>query len=424
MSLEEAFKLAEKRELEAVKILRKLISINTCVPPGKNYDKFVDLIEPKFRELGFKTERVLVPEEKIKKIPMPLEGSRVNLVASREVGKETITLYAHMDTVPIDEEEWTVDPFSGVVREGRIYGRGACDNKGPIAGWITAFEIIKELGLEPRYDIICCVCTDEEIGIYPGIYHLALEGYVKGVVFGEGFQVPLIRMGNAGTVDVTVTTIGKSCHSGRNFMGVNALEGIVPILVELMKLKHEVEKRKSCIPLEPELVPKALEAGRSDKMEPMFNLNIIQSGTKSNVVPAKCTLVINRRYIPDEKYEDVIAEIQEAIGKGKSQKKALNIKVAYNHIYPPYKPDPNSKYVKRMVETLKLVQGYKDEDFLKGGSSSSTDMAFVQQALKTDKFVHFGPGRRAESRSHGADENIRVSDLTAYIKELIYYLCF
>jgi succinyl-diaminopimelate desuccinylase len=416
--MERAFNLVEEKRQKLINVLRDIIHIDTSVPPGKNYDKMVNYLEPRFKEFGFNTERVVVPEAEVKKIPLPLEGPRVNLVATKKAEKEPVTIYAHMDVVPI-EQKWTVDPFEGVVKEGRVYGRGACDMKGSIACLLVALEVMKELNLEPAYDMICTLCTDEEIGMYPGVYHLAKEGYVKGHVLclELGMQEPMIILAAAGCVDVTVTTLGKSCHSGMNFLGVNAVEAMIPILEELMNLKHEVEKRESKTSGFP--MPNA----PSDKMTPMFNIDIIQGGTKSNIVPAECSIVINRRYIPEEKYEDVCTEIQEAIDKGKKRSKALDVKVSYCHLYPAFTVDPDSKYAKKMRQAYKAVLGFKEEDYrIQAGMSGSTDMAWVAQVLKTDKFVGTAPFTMKNISAHGADEYVEVRDLISVTKEIVYYL--
>ena len=415
--LKEAFALADEKRDELIRLLRGIVSIDTCVPPGRNYDVLVDYLEPKFIELGFETERVIIPEEKIRKIPLPLEGPRVNLVATKNVNKPPVSIYAHMDTVPI-EQKWSVDPFAGVVKDGKIYGRGVLDMKGSIAALLAALQIIQELDLELSYSPVCLMCTDEEIGVYPGILHLALQGYVKGHILclELGSQEAIVPAGALGKVDVTITVTGRSCHSGMSYLGINAVEEIVPILEELIKLKREVEKRESRIPAFP--IPEA----PSKQLVPRFNINIIRGGVKSNIVPSECTVVIDRRYIIEEKFEDIVAEIEGAVERGRKRSKAIDVKTDYLHVYPALEIDPNSVYVRKMREALKAVKGYKDEDFVVGGISASTDMAFVAQVLKTDKFACIGPFRADNKSAHGADEYVNINDLISMVKELIYYL--
>jgi succinyl-diaminopimelate desuccinylase len=288
--------------------------------------------------------------------------------------------------------------------------------KGTIATLLTAFEVIERDGLTLAWDPIVCLCTDEEIGTYPGIYHLALEGYVKTPVLClEGSQEPVLRAGSNGAVDITVTVHGKSCHSGANYLGVNAIEEMVPILDELLVLKREVEARRSSLPIAP-------RPGAPESLSPMFNLDIIHAGVKSNIVPSVCTLIINRRYIPEERYEDVRAEIEAAVARGRARSRALDVTVDFAHVYPAYRQGYGHPLALKLKEALKLVQGYTDADFHITGSGGSTDMAFVCQVLGTDEVATVGCGRMDESRAHGSDESIRLSDARAHCKELIYLL--
>ncbi|MFX1318591.1 MAG: M20 family metallopeptidase [Promethearchaeota archaeon] len=420
-SVEQVFRAVEQKRERIIDLLRECIKIPTVVPPGNNYADLVDFLEPLFKNLGFTTERVIVPDEHIKAIPYPLEGPRINLVATREHDKkEAVTIYAHMDVVPI-EEPWTKDPFAGIVENGKLYGRGACDMKSGIAGMLVAFEVMNELNLTPHFNLICTLCTDEEIGVYPGIYHLAKEGYVKGHILNTelGTQLPIIMGGVAGMVDITIRTKGRSCHSGMNFLGINAVEEMVPILVELLKLKKEVEKRESKVPLIPAL--RSLGAP-SDQMTPMFNLDIISGGNKANIVPSECELLINRRYIPEENYEDIVEEIRAAIERGQANSKALDVEVTFTHANYPFKADTENQYSQKMRAALKAVHGYQDSDFVYGGASGSTDMGFVAHALNTDKFIGVGAITLDNISAHQPDEWVRIDDLLNMTKQLVHYL--
>ncbi len=421
-SQEEIFRSIETKRDRLIAVLEKLIRIPTVVPPGNNYEEIVQYLESLFQNMQFHTERVVVPQEEIEKIPLPLEGPRMNLVAQQKHNRqETVTIYAHMDVVPI-EERWTKDPFNANVEEGKLYGRGAIDMKGSIASIIVACEVMQELALKPHFNLICTFCTDEEIGMYPGIFHLAKEGYVQGHVINAelGGQMPLIVAGVAGNVDVSITSKGRSCHSGMNFMGTNAVEAMIPILLELQNLKAEVEKRESAIPLVPLL--QSLGAP-SDKVTPMFNIDIIQGGTKSNIIPAECTVVINRRYIPEEPYEQVVQEIKQAVERGKTKSKALNVEVSFIHSYRPFKADITSKYAMKMRDALKAVHNYQDAEFIIGGAAASTDMGFIAQVCDIESIIGIGAASFDNLSAHKPDEWIRIDDLVNMTKQLVHYLC-
>ncbi|TFG14946.1 MAG: M20 family peptidase [Promethearchaeota archaeon] len=400
-------------------LFKKLININTSVPPGNMYREYVDAISPYFKELGYSLEEVIVPEDLVKQIPFPLEGPRVNLVATKDFGQqECVSFYGHMDVVPVPEvnlKDWRFPPFqANMIKSGKIYGRGVADMKGSMACLILALQIIDKLNLTPKYNIRILNCTDEEIGIWPGVRYLKEKNYIKGFVFCMDTIInPIILVGHAGNLNVTVETIGRSCHSGMNFLGVNALEEMVPIMEELLQLKKTVEVRES-IDI-PGVRPS--ETGERMNMTPMFNLNIIRSGEKENIIPNLCTLTINRRVIPDEDIEEVRQEIEEAIERGKAKSKALDVKISYIYKYPALKNNLDSHALKRLKKVMQLVQDIPEDRISYVGDPGSTDMGFISEYDIINHGVA-NPG----SNDHGINETIKLRDIRTFIKELIVFL--
>ncbi|MEX2724844.1 MAG: M20 family metallopeptidase [Candidatus Freyarchaeota archaeon] len=411
MSENEAFSLVENFADEAVDVLKDLIKIKTVVPPGNNYEEIVKYLEPQFSRIGFETERVTVPEEMVKRIPAPLEGPRVNLVAKKVFGEDKpyITFYAHTDVVPV-EEKWSVPPFEGVVKEGRIYGRGASDMKGFIATVLLALKVINELDLKPNYNITCVMCTDEEIGVYPGVYYLVDQGYVKGdVICGEAVH-QIIGIGTAGSIVFDVTVKGRSAHTMAFWTAINAVENTVPVLEELLKLKEKVMGRRSEVP--------GLPTPYGDKMMPLFSINMIKGGAKENIIPGECRFSIDRRYIPEEKEEEVVAEFMETIEAAKKKSKVLAIETNVVRAYKPLKVSPQKPIVKKLAAAVKHVTGL-DVGYL--GAAGATDMGYV--AEKGHDVAIMGVGDLL-SNFHGADESINIGDMVKYAKELVHLLCF
>jgi succinyl-diaminopimelate desuccinylase len=407
-----------------MKVMKRLISIDTSVPPGNNYKKYVDALIPYFTGLDYEVEEIVIPEELIEQIPYDLCGPRINLVAKKNTGKDKeITFYGHMDVVPAPNEgdqKWRFPPFEAtMIKSGKIYGRGTSDMKGAMVCLILALQLMEELKLTPKYNINVLNCTDEEIGVWPGVRYLAKKGYVKGTMFCmEGVINPIIPIGTAGALNVIVESIGRSCHSGMNFMGINALEETVPILVELMDLKKIVEARESkTIPGFPRL-----GTGEKRNMTPMFNLDIIHSGTKTNIVPDLCTLTINRRTIPDEKFDEARAEITAAIERGKAKSKLLDVKTTYVYDYPPMLADPNAPDITRLKKVMMEVQKIPENKISVIGNAGSTDMGYVSEILHTKDIIFHGVGDPG-SNSHGINEYIKLKDVLTYIKEIIVFLC-
>ena len=425
MSLEQIYNVVDNLDREKVmSVMRTFINIDTTVSPGNAYRQYVDALIPFFRNLGYSLEEVVVPEELVKQIPYSLEGPRINLVATKSFGRDKdVSFYGHMDVVPAPndgEKKWRFPPFEAtMIGSGKIYGRGTSDMKGAMVCLILALQIIEELKLTPKYNINVMNCTDEEIGIWPGIRYLAEKGYIKGTVFCmEGVINPIIPIGTAGALNVIVESFGKSCHSGMNFLGINALEETVPILVELMKLKKIVEVRES------KNIPGLPRFGTGEKrnMTPMFNLDIIHSGTKTNIVPDLCTLTINRRVIPDENLEDVKKEISEAIERGKAKSKLLDVKTTFVYDYPPMVADPNAPDITRMKKVMMEVQKVPENRIMVIGNAGSTDMGYVSEILKTKDIILHGVGNPG-SNDHAVNENVKLKEVKTYIKELIVFLC-
>jgi succinyl-diaminopimelate desuccinylase len=405
-------------------ILKRLIKVDTSVPPGNTYRDYIDVISPYFKDLGFDLEEVTVPEELLKEFTEYVEGPRINLVATKDYSQEKdITFYGHMDVVPAPsegEEKWRFPPFEAtMIKSGKIYGRGVADMKGAMAALILALQIIEKLNLTPKYNIRVLNCTDEELGMYPGVQYLAEKGYIKGTIFCMEFSIdPVIIAGLAGCVDVKVETFGQSCHSGMNFLGVNAFEEMVTILDELIELKKIVEERESKDILG---LPRP-GTKKVGKLTPMFNLVIIRSGEKSNIVPNYCRLIINRRFIPDERYEEVKKEILDAVEKGKARSKALNVKITFLNSFPALKVNPNSPDLLRMKEVMKLIQNFPEEKIQTIGLPYSSDMGCVTQVLNTNDFILRGIANLG-SHAHGVNETIKLKDFKTFMKEIIVFLC-
>ena len=146
MSYQDAFKKVEETEEYLIDTLRKLIAVDTSVPPGESYEQLIDVVEPEFAKLGFATRRVTLPDDRVAQMPWDLSGPRINLVADLELDKPKATAYAHMDVVPIDEP-WTHDPFGGELIDGKLYGRGTVDMKGSIACFLGAMKVLTEMGI-------------------------------------------------------------------------------------------------------------------------------------------------------------------------------------------------------------------------------------------------------------------------------------
>ncbi len=413
------FNLVDKNEDKIVNLLRDLIRIPTYVPPGINYEKIIDFIAPKIEGLGFTCTKHFMPEdiflEKQKSTNQLLDGPRVNLQAEKRTGKKPgLVLYSHIDVVPVQEESWTVPPWEGVVKDGKMYGRGTSDNKSSTAALLSALEIISELGLEETFDLNVLVTTDEEVGPYSGLCWLA----DMGVVWGDYFfcldgSSDTLGIGANGMLEWMVEVHGKSVHSGISFLGQNAIEQTNLIISGFLELKNEIEKRRSAMPSSPEIQSQT-GGGMRTNISPVLNVTMINGGVKVNIVPDKCVIKGDRRYIPEENIDEVIKELEDKLAEIKNAHPEISYDLKTRKIYGGYSTEPTHQWVSFVKNVISYVKG---EEPPIAGAQGSIDVGCVMEKRKIPQCA-FGAGTTLESRIHGHDENIRISDLLDLTKVL------
>jgi succinyl-diaminopimelate desuccinylase len=379
--------------MDYLKVLMDLIAIDTTAPPGDNYGKAVDYLEPLFRGVGFKTERVLIPPEHAEG-----KSGRVNLLAHRRTpGKPRLIFYAHIDVVPA--HGW--DAFHPKQENGKVFGRGAADMKGSIPALLIALEKGKPVAL--KYDVSVMVTTDEEVSQGSQLRYQSryLQPLKDSYVFDLDSNFGYVSVAGLGALQLEILVKGKSVHSGLSHLGENAVEGSIPLLQALLKLKKRVTRRKSRVSASPET---GLE-----KMVPRLNINVIQGGLKVNIVPDECLISIDRRLIPEEKIEDARSEILETIRSVPE----LKWEIKSEFVIPTVEPSDNPA-LDRLAKILKQVTGEGG----KYGEMGSGDLKNI--VVNEWGGQEFGMGViRTASNIHGKDEYVNLKDIRD-LGEIIY----
>ncbi|SME98339.1 succinyl-diaminopimelate desuccinylase [Tistlia consotensis] len=400
-------------ESALVDTLAPLIALDTSFPPGRGYAAFADHLEGLLAPLGFACRRVVVPEA-LWRLPgdgAEVEGERVNLIAERPSGREPVGLYFHVDTVP-PGDGWSVPPLA-LTRDGRrLLGRGTADMKGCIAAVLAALRAAERHQLPLRFDPVLLCCTDEEGGLYPGIRYLAEQGELSGHLLSyNGSAGPRIWAGCFGSLDLRIRIHGRSAHSGDPVGGINAFEEAVPLLNALIALKARVEQRTSAMPPPPHHEGRPLTA--------RLSLTAARGGSKGSALPHLFEIVVNRRYPPEETAEAVLAEIRGTVERALAPGRALgwNLEVV-GHLAPV--DDPGGPHWPRWQQAVAAGFGYAPESFRRWGSSTSSDMGWVQQAGIRE--ILLGGLGRPESRGHAADEFTTLDDLIALASSTLLYL--
>jgi len=195
---------ARAQDSEVVSLLRDLVRVNTSNPPG-NEAMVAELLRPRLQALGFQVEIV----------PTPAAG-KAHLIARLPATAPTeqpLLLAGHADVVGVERPLWTVDPFAGVIRGDRLYGRGAMDFKGGLAAFTVAAMRLAREGVPRNRDLILLAEADEEGGAY-GTTWLAENHWSKidaGISINEGGWI--FEDGDGGARLMGITTIDKSSLS-------------------------------------------------------------------------------------------------------------------------------------------------------------------------------------------------------------------
>ena len=206
-------------------------------------------------------------------------------------------LYAHSDTVGVEGME---DPFSGAVRDGRLYGRGAYDMKGGLAACLGALKACRDAGLRLRGDLVICAAADEETESL-GISDLLEVVHTDAAIVTEPTELD-VYVAHKGFCWIEVETRGRAAHGSRYQDGVDANLRMGRFLAELERLEQAVRSRQP----HPLLGPPSLHAA------------VLRGGSGLSTYAASCILQIERRTLPDETPASVLAEIEAILGKLRS----------------------------------------------------------------------------------------------------------
>jgi succinyl-diaminopimelate desuccinylase len=387
-----------------------LVECNTSFPPGNNYTAFCDLINDISDDMGGGSDRVVVPEE-LWKIP-EAEGARVNLLRSPDLGSRqdrVMQIYFHTDTVPAGDG-WTHPPFKLTREGGKLYGRGTADMKGAIAATFAALRALSATHAKLAYRPILLFCSDEEGGTYPGIRYLAEQGMLNGAILNlNGSATPRIWAGCFGSLDIRLRFFGREAHSGMPLEGVNALEEALQPLASLMELKKRVEGRHSKMP----------SADTAQPLHGLLSITSASAGVKGSAVPGRSEIIINRRYLPEERMEDVVDEISRTVAKSVASTALLDHDMEIIGHLPPV-IDPDGPDTPRWIAAQAAGYGVEIEKFQRFGSMTSSDFGWVQKA--GIRQIMLGGLSRPGRNVHGPDEHTTTTDLLGLARSIFLLL--
>ena len=270
--------------------LRQLIAFDTT---SRNSNlSLIDWAEAHLARHGARIRRSYNPER-----------TKANLFASFGEGPGGVVLSGHTDVVPVDGQAWSSDPFQAEIRDGKLFGRGACDMKGFIAVVLAQAEAFGRARL--RSPIHVALSFDEEagcLGIAPLLRDLAEAGIQPdGCVVGEPTSMEMVTAHKGGRV-YRCTVHGRAAHSSLTPRGVNAIEYAARVISVIQDLSWREEA----------------QGPRLDGLDVPFSTistNMISGGNGKNIIPARCEFFFDYRYVPGKPPEEFIEQIRAYIAE-------------------------------------------------------------------------------------------------------------
>ncbi|MCZ8186497.1 MAG: acetylornithine deacetylase/succinyl-diaminopimelate desuccinylase family protein [Beijerinckiaceae bacterium] len=339
---------------------------------------------------------------------------RINVIGRFE-GREPgpcLHFNGHIDVVE-PGLGWTVPPFDGLVREGRVYGRGACDMKGGIAAAMIAIEAILAEGALTRGAIEFSGTVDEESGGFGGVGILARKGLfdrsrVDHVIIPEPLNPDRVCLGHRGVWWAEIEMRGQIGHGAMPFLGVSAIRGMGHFLrlleEELLPALGTRVTRMPCVPKGARQATLNLNSIHGGQPEPFH-------GLPAPVVADRCRLVIDRRYLIEEDLDSVRAEIVALLERAKAREAGLDYSLREIMTFAPTMTEPDAPLVQELDHWIEALFGRPAEHV---ASPGTYDQKHITRFGSVRDCVAYGPG--ILDLAHQPDEWVGIDDMVVSAK--------
>jgi succinyl-diaminopimelate desuccinylase len=358
-------------------LLSDLVSIETENPPG-NERPCAEYVVEWFRTRGLDAELVTDPDP---------ERAQVGLRVGS--GDPTVVLNGHLDVVPAgDADRWDVPPYDGVVRDGRVYGRGAADMKAGVAVGMTATAALAPALRSGALDgtLVFHGAMGEETAD-PGTEALLDAGYDGD--FGVNLEPTGLRTLTSakGLAWYEFHVRGEPSHASRPDQGANAVDGVRPLLDALAAYDDRVRAR------EDDLVGRAYAT-----------VTGVEAGTKENVVPEAATVTLDRRILPEESVAAVDDEV-DALVSDLVDDRGVDVSWERSRTYEsaaiPHDSDFADVFRRHSARAADVPTAPR-------GAVASTDVRTLVNHADVEAII-WGPGSGSEA--HTYDESVAVADV-------------
>ncbi len=375
-------------DLGVVDLLRELIQAPSYIGLPRQEEKTVAVLARYFEthQVEFSTTAV--------------RPGRPNLLATVRGPKSGrhLAFCGHTDTVAPNTIT-TMNPFVAEIRDGRIYGRGAVDMKGPVAAMAAALVALKNLKLLEKGKVTLAAVIDEELE------SLGAEALIRSGITADGAIVGeptsnQIAIGHKGLEWLEIEFLGKATHGGTPEKGVNAISAAA----SFMRL------------VEDELVPQLQQRRHPVLGLPTINMGTIHGGDQPSTVAARCTIQLDRRWVPAETIAQVFDELEEILRRVREAIPGLSTELRRvpggmaTMIHGPLEIAADHALVLAAQKARAEICGH-------AGALTAfpawTDAALLAREAKIPCLV-CGPGDL--SLAHSAEESVAIAEVEAAVK--------
>lgn len=374
---------------EVTEFVRSLIQAPSENPPGDTRD-CAKVVQQKCLEIGLQTH-VIAKEEKYANVVATLEGKYPG---------PTLLFNGHIDTVPVgDRKDWDFDPFGGQVNKGRLYGRGAADMLGGVAAMIMATQLIRDAKIDFAGKVVITAVADEETGGALGTAYLLEQGLTADAAICTEPSEMDITLAHKGAYWIRITTKGKAAHASVPEQGVNAVEKMANIIANIGRFK-------------PGYIPHPLLSAPS-----VCPGSLIEGGTKTNVVPSKCSATFDIRTVPGQTREQLLEEVKQFLNDLAIEDPHLNTEIEEVLWIPSSEIDRNEPIVQIAAAAIEQITGRVPK--FKGTTGSCDARLFNAYGIPT--IPNMGPG--SVNQAHQRNEYVEIEELMSMTKvyaEIIY----
>ena len=299
------------------------------------------------------------------------KGNKIGIVASIGEGKHSLILHSHLDTVPpADSKNWKHDPFLPYCSGDKLYGLGACDDKGSLASMLSTFESFIPIASKFNGKLILMAVGGEERGGL-GTQAAIKRGYkAEAVILGEATSLEP-KFAHKGVLRLEITTKGSSAHASMPREGINAILYMSKLIPKLDKLALAVEKENE------------IYTGNAS-----MAITTIKGGTALNMIPDTCSISIDRRMVPGQTEEMIAEKIEQVLKEYKLENPAINIEMKKIRCTRPAITELSEPITKLVLRVVGEEFGKK---IIPTGLKACCDMTFLRNEGNMPVVI-IGPG--------------------------------